>query len=65
MVVRYKGGVMTKGWLQSKTFWLAIVQGAVGVVGVLATQYPEAGWALMAKSVLDVVLRKLTSKPIA
>lgn len=55
---------MNKKWFESKTIWLAAVQLAVGFTLVFTTQYPEIGWIVTLKSLLDVVLRFLTNKPI-
>lgn len=54
----------TKSILESKTFWLAVIQGVVGVLAVLITQYPTLGYIAIAKSIADVVLRLLTDQPI-
>lgn len=53
-----------KNWWQSKTIWLAAIQLAVGFTLVFQTQYPELGWIVTLKSLLDVLLRFLTDKPI-
>ena len=55
---------MTKSLLGSKTFWLAVVQAAIAVVVVFDTQYPGVGVLMMLKSVLDIVLRIITTAPI-
>ncbi len=54
-----------KGLLQSRTFWIAALQAAAGVIAVFATAYPAAGWLLIAKSVLDIYLRSTTTQPIS
>jgi uncharacterized membrane protein len=54
-----------KSLFESKTFWLAILQAAVGVLVVFGTSYPTVGWIVMAKSALDVVVRLYTSVPIS
>lgn len=54
-----------KSILQSKTFWVAVLQAAVGVVVVFATVYPAVGGILVAKSVLDIVLRVFTETKIS
>ncbi len=53
-----------KSLLQSKTFWVATVQALVGVVTVFTTAYPTVGLLIIAKSLLDIVIRLLTSRSI-
>ena len=53
-----------KSLLQSKTFWLAVIQALIGIVAVFATTYPSIGGLLVAKSVLDIVLRMVTTTEI-
>ncbi len=54
-----------KKWYWSKTIQLSALQFLTGVVEAFFTEYPpEIGYALMAKSVLDFVLRQLTSERI-
>lgn len=53
-----------KSIFSSKTFWLAIVQAAVGTIAVFATAYPSIGGLLLAKSVVDIILRVITSQPV-
>jgi len=59
-----------KSWLRSKTVWVAVLYALAGVSGIVA-DFLEAGdftqpaiIALMT-SVLMLVLRKMTSQPIA
>lgn len=57
----------TKKLLQSKTFWLAIIQAVIGIVVVFTTAYPElqaVGSIAIAKSLLDILLRTVTQMPI-
>lgn len=49
-----------KPWYQSKTIWLAMVQGAIAVVLVFQEANPEMGYLILAKSFLDVLLRYIT-----
>ena len=56
---------MSKSLLQSKTFWLATGQAVAGVITVFATTYDQIGWLAVAKSVVDVYLRTVTSSPIS
>ncbi len=48
----------------SKTFWVAIVQSLIGAVTIFATAYPTIGVIIIAKSLLDIILRLLTVVPI-
>ena len=54
----------TKNWYVSKTIWLAILQSVGAVIMIWAKMYPEIGWLLILKSVIDVILRDMTYKPI-
>lgn len=49
-----------KKWYESKTLWIAVMQGVIGVVVVLETQYPSIGAVAVAKSILDIALRTIT-----
>lgn len=53
-----------KSIFESKTFWLAVIQALAGIVVVFSTAYPEVGGFLMAKSVIDIILRIVTEKSI-
>lgn len=53
-----------KDWYRSKTLWIAVGQGVLGVFIALIAEYPEFGGLLIAKSVLDVGLRIVTEQPI-
>lgn len=58
---------MKKSWYQSKTLWLAIAQGVLGVITALTASNPELatiGWIATAKSLLDMFLRFGTIKEI-
>lgn len=51
----------------SKTVWVAIVQGLVGVLTALMANDPTIqtiGGVLLAKSALDLVIRILTTDPL-
>lgn len=54
-----------KSIFQSRTFWLAVVQAAIGAVVVFGTQYPGIGELAIAKSALDILLRYLTTEPVS
>ena len=48
----------------SKTFWLAVLQGILGVLVVIGTQVPELGWVTILKSIIDIGLRMMTTEPV-
>lgn len=54
----------TKNLFKSRTFWVAVVQGVLGVLVVVMTEVPEFGGLVVAKSVLDVALRLVTGEPV-
>ncbi|MCR4307102.1 MAG: hypothetical protein NUV80_00920 [Candidatus Berkelbacteria bacterium] len=54
-----------KSIFTSKTFLLALLQAVAGVVVVFATAYPQVGELMVAKSVIDVVLRAFTSEAVS
>ncbi len=56
---------MDKSILKSKTFWLAALQAIVGIFVVFETAYPGIGWLVIGKSVVDVILRAVTTVPVA
>jgi len=53
-----------KNPLKSKTIILAALQAALGLVVAFATDYPEVGSLVIAKSLLDGLLRTVTNAPI-
>lgn len=53
-----------KSVLRSKVFWLAVIQGIAGVLVAVETQYPTAGALLIAKSLVDIVLRMITTEQV-
>jgi uncharacterized membrane protein len=53
-----------KSLFESKTFWLAILQGTIGVVVAIQGIHPQLGQLILAKSLLDVALRILTTSPV-
>lgn len=58
----------SKNWYQSKTIWLAVLQGVIGVIVAVTTEYPElatVGWLVLVKSGLDVAIRLMTDKPLS
>ena len=56
--------MQNKKWWKSKTVWLAILQFAVGLIAIILSSYPEMGYLVMLKSILDISLRLLTDLPI-
>lgn len=56
-----------KPWYQSKTIWLAVIQGALGVLAAVTATNPDVatiGSFAVVKSVLDIVLRLITETPV-
>lgn len=60
-----------KALIQSKTFWLGVVQFAIGVISLFTTTFGTAipsgvvSYLLMASGVLTVLLRAITSTSIS
>lgn len=54
-----------KSIFDSKVFWLAVIQGIIGVVVVVGTTNPDLGYIFVVKSFLDIVLRLLTTEPVS
>jgi len=52
---------MTKKWYLSKTLWIATLQAVAGVAVVFSTAYPNLGWLIITKSVVDSLLRLITT----
>jgi hypothetical protein len=53
-----------KSVFKSKVFWIAVIQGAIGIWAVLETSLPTVGWVVVGKSVLDILLRWITTTTI-
>ena len=53
-----------KDWWLSKTLWVAVIQFVIAGLMVTSTNHPELGWILMLKSILDFILRLITTEPI-
>ena len=53
-----------KALLQSKTFWIAVIQAVAGIVVVALTELDLVGYIATFKSVVDIVLRLATSDPV-
>lgn len=49
---------------KSKTFWIAVLQAVTGIAVVFSSTYPEIGGLILAKSILDVLLRVVTTTTI-
>lgn len=54
---------MAKSIFYSKTFWMAVIQGVIGVVAAIELQNPMPA-LLIIKSILDIALRFATAEPI-
>ena len=54
-----------KSLYSSKTFWIAVLQGFVGILVALMTIYPEVGGLIVLKSVTDIVLRIVTETKVS
>jgi hypothetical protein len=56
-----------KPWYQSLTVWVALGQAALAVLAEVSTADPSlhlAGYVLILKSVVDILLRLRTTQPI-
>lgn len=56
-----------KPLVSTRTFWLAVAQAVVAVLVIFTTTYPDAHWAgymLIVKSIIDMILRSDTSIPV-
>ncbi len=54
-----------KNLFSSKTFYLAVLQALAGIIVVIQTNYPTIGWVVIAKSIIDIILRTLTGTPVS
>ena len=54
-----------KSLFHSKTFWTAVAQAVAGIGVAVFTQYGLVGEVVILKSILDVVLRLITTEPVA
>lgn len=52
-------------WYKSRTIWFAILQAIAGIIVVFSTEYPEIGYIATAKSVIDILLRVVTTQPLS
>ena len=53
-----------KSILTSKVFWVAVTQGIIGIMVAVDSVYPGIGWVVVAKSVLDIWLRFVTTTSV-
>jgi hypothetical protein len=53
-----------KAWWASKTIWIAVLQGLLGVFVAVGSQIELVGWLMIVKSVIDVLLRIITEQPV-
>lgn len=53
-----------KTLLESKTFWVAMIQAVASVAIVIMTELDMVGYVGIVKSLLDVSLRLITTEPI-
>lgn len=51
-------------YLKSRTIWLAVAQAVLSVGVVVLTEYDLAGYVFIFKSVMDIVLRSITTEPL-
>ena len=49
---------------KSRTLWVAVAQGVVGILAVVLTEYPELGGVVIVKSIIDFGLRYITKQPV-
>lgn len=53
-----------KTLFSSKTFWIAVIQAVAGIVIVALTELDMVGYVAMVKSVVDIMIRLVTTEPI-
>lgn len=56
---------MLKKVIKSKTIQIALLQAIIGIVVIFQTEFNTIGGFAIAKSVLDMVLRSVTTKPLS
>jgi len=54
-----------KTLLNSKTFWIAVIQAAAGVAVVALTELDMIGYIGIFKSFVDIWIRLLTTEPVS
>ena len=60
--------IKEKPWYMSKTIWLAILQGAAGILAAFLAESPDfqsLGYLVALKAIIDFMLRTVTKQPIA
>ncbi len=62
--VRLMHMIQTKSLLASKTFWVSFLQALAGAFVVFSTNYPQLGWLMLGKSIVDVLIRYYTTATI-
>ena len=53
-----------KNIFKSKTIWIAVTQGVLGIVVAMQGLNPELGYLMIVKSALDVIIRFLTEESV-
>jgi hypothetical protein len=54
-----------KSLLESKTFWIAVIQAVVGGLVIFFTEVPDlVGYVAIVKSIGDILLRMVTTEAI-
>ena len=53
-----------KKWYLSKTVWLAVITFLIGGLMALQSSFPEMGWIIMGKAILDLLLRVITKDEV-
>jgi len=54
-----------KTLLNSKTFWIAVIQAVAGIAVVALTELDMIGYVGIMKSVVDIVIRTMTTEEIS
>jgi len=57
---------MNKEWYKSKTIWVAVLQGVLGILIAMTDVVPAqwVGFVLMGKTFIDLIIRSLTAQPL-
>ena len=54
-----------KKWYESRTFWVAVVEVAGGIIGVIFDGLDSGiSWLAISAGIVMLILRKVTSQPI-